>query len=310
MTGDQGRAMLSALRLGKERAMARKIWLLLAAIVLWTLGQTAWAQESKLTPEMRAELYASFKNGVFKGAAKAVNANRFLSAEKKALYLRYHDQLFNDTMLVPALFDELIAAYGDEILRASDDNLQAKMVSFIGDRFATYTTAGVSYLSDDDRRHYLRLQNEMMSRLDPHYCVLYANGLLTVDSIAQNSAADVDFIKTLSSEQFRDVLQTQLNVISLGALHKGQPRRVSQTQYDAMTDAFVQELMGWIDSFQPEDLPVVEAYLDGAEISESDYCTLTISLNQMGLEAEGKVGVLVRLMMVLGTFDEAEVVSD
>ena len=229
--------------------MARKIWLVLVAVVLWTLGQTAWAQEDAIPRELREQMYAQVRASAIARAQSSIEANRFLSAEKKAIFLEYQDRLFNRTQIIPSMVDELLDTYG-------------------------------------------------------------ANGVLTIDSLAQNQDVNADVIKTMSSNQLQAMLDTQLNVFTLGSLHKGKPRQVSRTQYDAMMNAFVQELVGWIDSFQPEDLPVVEAYLDGEEISESDYCTLTISLNQMGLEAEGKVGELVRLMMSFGSFDESEVVSD
>ena len=310
MTGDLGRAMLSALRLGKERAMARKIWLLLVAIVLWTLGQTAWAQENMIPRELREQMYAQVRASAIARAQSSIEANRFLSAEKKAIFLDYQDRLFNQTQIIPSMVDELLDTYGVKLFELPPEQSRAILTGWIGDIFGRYMSAGLTYLSDDDRKVFLSLESDMMSRMEPHYCVLYANGVLTIDSLAQNKDVNADVVKTMSSKQLQAMLDTQLNVFTLGALHKGKPRQVTRAQYDAMTDAFVQELMGWIDSFQPEDLPVVEAYLDGAEISESDYCTLTISLTQMGLEAEGKVGELVRLMMSLGSFDEAEVVSD
>ena len=208
------------------------------------------------------------------------------------------------------MVDELLDTYGVKLFELPPEQSRAILTGWIGDIFGRYMSAGLTYLSDDDRKAFLSLESDMMSRMEPHYCVLYANGVLTIDSLAQNKDVNADVIKTMSSNQLQAMLDTQLNVFTLGSLHKGKPRQVSRTQYDAMMNTFVQELVGWIDSFQPEDLPVVEAYLDGEEISESDYCTLTISLTQMGLEAEGKVGELVRLMMSFGSFDESEVVSD
>ena len=262
--------------------MARKIWLVLLAVVLWTLGQTAWAQEDAIPRELREQMYAQVRASAIARAQSSIEANRFLSAEKKAI----------------------------KLFELPPEQSRAILTGWIGDIFGRYMSAGLTYLSDDDRKAFLSLESDMMSRMEPHYCVLYANGVLTIDSLAQNKDVNADVIKTMSSNQLQAMLDTQLNVFTLGSLHKGKPRQVSRAQYDAMMNAFVQELVGWIDSFQPEDLPVVEAYLDGEEISESDYCTLTISLTQMGLEAEGKVGELVRLMMSFGSFDESEVVSD
>ena len=251
--------------------MARKIWLVLAAVVLWTLGQTAWAQENTIPRELREQMYAQVRASAIARAQSSIEANRFLSAEKKAIFLDYQDRLFNRTQIIPSMVDELLDTYGVKLFELPPEQSRAILTGWIGDIFGRYMSAGLTYLSDDDR---------------------------------------TDVIKTMSSKQLQAMLDTQLNVFTLGSLHKGKPRQVSRAQYDAMMNAFVQELVGWIDSFQPEDLPVVEAYLDGEEISESDYCTLTISLTQMGLEAEDKVGELVRLMMSFGSFDESEVVSD
>ena len=290
--------------------MARKIWLLLAAIVLWTLGQTAWAQDSKITPELRAQMYEQTRASAIARARSSIEANRLLSAEKKAIFFDYQDKLFNQTQIIPSMVDELLDTYGHKLFELAPEQSRAILAGWIGDIFGRYMSAGLTYLSDDDRKQFLRLDSDVMSRLEPHYCVLYANGIVTLDSMAQNKDANANAIKNMSSKQLQAMLDTQLNIFTLGSLHKGKPRQVTRAQYDAMLDAFVQELKGWLDSFQPEDLPVVEAYLDGAEISESDYCTLTIGLAQMGLEAEGKVGELVRLMMAFGSFDESEVVSD
>ena len=290
--------------------MARKIWLVLLAVVLWTLGQTAWAQEDAIPRELREQMYAQVRASAIARAQSSIEANRFLSAEKKAIFLEYQDRLFNRTQIIPSMVDELLDTYGVNLFELPPEQSRAILTGWIGDIFGRYMSAGLTYLSDDDRKAFLSLESDMMSRMEPHYCVLYANGVLTIDSLAQNKDVNADVIKTMSNNQLQAMLDTQLNVFTLGSLHKGKPRQVSRTQYDAMMNAFVQELVGWIDSFQPEDLPVVEAYLDGEEISESDYCTLTISLTQMGLEAEGKVGELVRLMMSFGSFDESEVVSD
>ena len=63
----------------------------------------------------------------------------------------------------------------------------------------------------------------------------------------------------MSSNQLQAMLDTQLNVFTLGSLHKGKPRQVSRTQYDAMMNTFVQELVGWIDSFQLKFTILIES---------------------------------------------------
>ena len=172
--------------------------------------------------------------------------------------------------------------------------------------------AGLTYLSDRERRLVLSQQMEVMGRLAPQDCVLYANAQVTLDSIAKNATATGAFLQTMSNQEVQAILDAQLNTMSLGALHQAKPRRMTRAQYEEMQKLTGEAIVDWMLSFAPEDQERFAQFLwgDASKLSADDACAINISLNQMALEAEGNTGELVRLAMMLGFFDEDELISD
>lgn len=299
-------------------ALRRTIGCLLGVVALWlgsvllSVAPAAVDDEAAAIVQLRTVLCDRFRQSALAGARKQIEANHFLSREKKAIFVRFSERLFNETQVIPVMVDTLVATYGSKLLGTASQELQAQMINQVGTIYGKIGAAGLTYLSDRERRLVLSQQMEVMGRLAPQDCVLYANAQVTLDSIAKNATATGAFLQTMSNQEVQAILDAQLNTMSLGALHKAKPRRMTSAQYEEMQKLTGEAIVDWMLSFAPEDQERFAQFLwgDASKLSADDVCAINISLNQMALEAEGNTGELVRLAMMLGFFEEDELISD